>query len=89
MKSILYFFTIFLLGVVFWLVCGCCGIFIFLPLMLKKWCRRRDSNPHGLLHTPLKRACLPVPPLRRFMPAEISDCNYKIPEGSNTTLLLK
>jgi hypothetical protein len=34
-------------------------------LMLnKKWCRRRDSNPHGFLHTPLKRACLPVPPLR-------------------------
>ena len=30
----------------------------------KSWCRRRDSNPHGLLHTPLKRACLPVPPLR-------------------------
>ena len=30
------------------------------------WCRRRDSNPHGLPHTPLKRACLPVPPLRRW-----------------------
>ena len=29
-----------------------------------EWCRRRDSNPHGFLHTPLKRACLPVPPLR-------------------------
>ena len=28
------------------------------------WCRRRDSNPHGFLHTPLKRACLPIPPLR-------------------------
>jgi hypothetical protein len=23
------------------------------------WCRRRDLNPHGLPHTPLKRACLP------------------------------
>ena len=23
------------------------------------WCRRRDSNPHGFPHTPLKRACLP------------------------------
>jgi|SoiMethySBSTD1v2_1073268.scaffolds.fasta_scaffold1529465_1 hypothetical protein len=23
------------------------------------WCRRRDLNPHGLRHTPLKRACLP------------------------------
>ena len=30
-----------------------------------KWCRRGDSNPHGLPHTPLKRARLPVPPLRR------------------------
>src|SRR5437667_3586414 len=29
------------------------------------WCRRGDSNPHGLPHTPLKRARLPVPPLRR------------------------
>ena len=28
------------------------------------WCRRGDSNPHGLPHTPLKRARLPVPPLR-------------------------
>jgi hypothetical protein len=27
-------------------------------------CRRGDSNPHGLPHTPLKRTCLPVPPLR-------------------------
>src|SRR5262245_21911573 len=31
----------------------------------KLWCRRGDSNPHGLPHTPLKRARLPVPPLRR------------------------
>src|SRR5919197_876713 len=29
-----------------------------------RWCRRGDSNPHGLPHTPLKRARLPVPPLR-------------------------
>ena len=39
------------------------------PLVLQErtpqgWCRRRDSNPHGFLHTPLKRACLPIPPLR-------------------------
>jgi hypothetical protein len=27
-------------------------------------CRRGDSNPHELPHTPLKRARLPVPPLR-------------------------
>ena len=30
----------------------------------RDWCRSRDSNPDGLPHTPLKRACLPVPPLR-------------------------
>ena len=24
-----------------------------------RWCRRRDLNPHGFPHTPLKRACLP------------------------------
>src|SRR5436305_12953119 len=28
------------------------------------WCRRGDSNPHELPHTPLKRARLPIPPLR-------------------------
>ncbi len=27
-------------------------------------CRRGDSNPHGFPHTPLKRARLPIPPLR-------------------------
>jgi hypothetical protein len=30
--------------------------------------RRWDSNPHVLRHTPLKRACLPIPPLRHFSP---------------------
>src|SRR3989338_6108725 len=30
------------------------------------WCRRGDSNPHGLPHMPLKHACLPVPPLRQI-----------------------
>ena len=29
------------------------------------WCRRGDSNPHEFPHTPLKRARLPVPPLRQ------------------------
>src|SRR5215213_7049473 len=28
------------------------------------WCRRPDSNRYGLPHTPLKRARLPIPPLR-------------------------
>ncbi len=31
---------------------------------IRAWCRRRDSNPHGSRHRPLKTACLPVPPLR-------------------------
>ncbi len=26
---------------------------------IDRWCRRRDLNPHGFRHTPLKRACLP------------------------------
>ena len=26
------------------------------------WCSGRESNPHALRHTPLKRVCLPVPP---------------------------
>jgi hypothetical protein len=30
-----------------------------LDIQGKHWCRRRDLNPHGLRHTPLKRACLP------------------------------
>jgi hypothetical protein len=33
---------------------------------LLRWCRGRDSNPHGLLHTPLKRARLPITPPRHF-----------------------
>ena len=27
------------------------------------WCAKRDLNPYGVNHTPLKRARLPVPPL--------------------------
>ncbi len=34
-------------------------------LCLLRWCRRRDLNPHGFPHHPLKMACLPIPPLRR------------------------
>src|SRR5947207_2743693 len=36
----------------------------FTEQIIKRWCRRGDSNPHELPHTPLKRARLPVPPLR-------------------------
>ncbi len=28
------------------------------------WCRRRDSNSHGVTRHPLKMVCLPIPPLR-------------------------
>ncbi len=30
------------------------------------WCRRPESNRHGLRHCPLKTACLPIPPRRRI-----------------------
>ncbi len=30
------------------------------------WCSGGDSNPHGLLHTPLKRARLPITPPEQF-----------------------
>src|SRR5712691_2359433 len=36
------------------------------------YCRRGDSNPHELPHTPLKRARLPVPPLRLAL---LDDCH--------------
>ena len=29
----------------------------------RAWCEKRDLNPYGKNHTPLKRARLPVPPL--------------------------
>ena len=35
----------------------------FLPESVVFWCERRDLNPYGVNHTPLKRARLPVPPL--------------------------
>ncbi len=31
------------------------------------WCEKRDLNPYGVNHTPLKRARLPVPPLSRVV----------------------
>ena len=30
---------------------------------LSFWCARRDLNPYVIQHTPLKRACLPIPAL--------------------------
>ena len=37
------------------------------------WCEKRDLNPYGVNHTPLKRARLPVPPLSR-----VAYCNTNI-----------
>ncbi len=37
-----------------------------MPFALNGWCSGRDSNPHGLLHTPLKRARLPITPPEQF-----------------------
>ena len=31
--------------------------------VLFSWCEKRDLNPYGVNHTPLKRVRLPVPPL--------------------------
>ena len=31
------------------------------------WCRRGDSNSHGLRHCPLKTACLPISPRRLYL----------------------
>ena len=43
-----------------------------------EWCRGRDSNPHGLLHTPLKRARLPITPPRPVnCGLRIWECGFK------------
>src|SRR5690606_4076933 len=36
------------------------------PLSASFWCPGWDLNPHGVTHTPLKRARLPVPPPGRL-----------------------
>lgn len=40
-------------------------------LIFMMWCRRGESNPHELPHTPLKRARLPVPPLRLMLSEQL------------------
>ncbi len=34
--------------------------------MLLFWCARRDLNSYVIQHTPLKRACLPIPALAQI-----------------------
>ena len=48
-------------------------------IAILKWCSERDSNPHGLRHTPLKRTCLPIPPPERFLKPHI--CRYFPSDG--------
>ncbi len=41
------------------------------PLLFQRWCSREDSNLHGLPHTVLSRARLPIPPHEHFLRGEI------------------
>jgi hypothetical protein len=43
------------------------------------WCRGRDLNPHGVIHTALNRARLPVPPTRHID----MDSNFSIIKAKN------
>jgi hypothetical protein len=45
-----------------------------------EWYRRLDSNQHGLLHRPLKAACLPISPLRQGLLDTVSGF---LPSSSN------
>jgi site-specific DNA recombinase len=49
-----------------------------------RWCRGRDSNPHGVTHTPLKRTCLP----NSTTPAYAADCVRKVLTLSRSLVLL-
>ena len=42
-----------------------------------KWCRWRDLNPQGFLHTPLKRARIPIPPHRHDISYGTPLCYHK------------
>ena len=54
-----------------------------------KWCGRWDLNPYVIQHTPLKRACLPIPALPRIQFVHLrcnSDIIFKIGPSVNTFL---
>lgn len=42
------------------------------------WCARRDSNPQAVRHTPLKRTCIPIPPLARGRGINSSDVGGQV-----------
>ena len=53
------------------------------------WCGRWDLNPYVIQHTPLKRACLPIPALPRIQFVHLrcnSDIIFKIGPSVNTFL---
>src|SRR5262245_3509012 len=52
------------------------------------WCRRGDSNPHGSPHTPLKRTCLPVPPLRHVRKTLNCQTSMPLANGAEPYLFL-
>ena len=57
-----------------------------LRVYLNKWCRRRESNSYGFPHTPLKRACLPIPPPRRTLGHYTQDSTCCQPKNSKSGL---
>ena len=55
------------------------------------WCARLDLNQHGVVHTPLKRARLPIPPRAHKHKALCEPTNilWKMPAFVNNKLLSK
>ena len=41
-------------------------------------CRREDLNLHGLLHTHLKRACIPISTRRQFVIKELCIISQRV-----------
>src|SRR5438309_11018311 len=53
-----------------------------------RWCRRPDSNRHGLPHTPLKRTCLPIPPRRQLTVSRDLPRDWRAPAPERLTAVL-
>ena len=52
----------------------------------KEMYSRGDLNPHGLLHTHLKRTCLPIPPPERLLRPKAEATVQFMPVGSANRL---